>query len=122
MRLERKLQLGAGRSTLLRAAALLIGWELIRSEVVDKVRGFFIIGFDQLGFTYDDAYQSRVVARGPHLFDAQAGDSAVGGSRQDRGPSGRRVGFRSLCLCWLWLFGLPGSGFAPARLRDGEWR
>lgn len=45
-RLEVKLREESGRGTLLRAAVLLIGWELIRSEVVDRVRGFFMIGLD----------------------------------------------------------------------------
>src|SRR5260370_1114084 len=70
LRLERKLQHGPARNTLLRAAALLIGWELIRSEVVDKVRDFYIIGFDRSGFIVDSMYQERVVSRGPRLFDA----------------------------------------------------
>ncbi len=70
-RLERKLHQTAARSTLLRAAALLTGWELIRSEVVDKVQDFFTFGFNESGPVVDrQQYHKRVVSRGPHLFDA----------------------------------------------------
>src|SRR5450759_5068354 len=69
-RLERKLELASTRRTLLRAAVLLLGWELIRSEVVDKVRDFFIIGFDESGPIDDGRYQERVLSRGPRVFDA----------------------------------------------------
>src|SRR5258708_18091002 len=53
-----------------RAAALLLGWELIRSEIVDKVRDFFTFGFDASGLVVDPSYQKRVLSRGPRVFDS----------------------------------------------------
>jgi hypothetical protein len=69
-RLERKLNQTAARNTLLRAAALLIGWELIQSDVIDKVRDFFTFGFNESGPVVDRKYRERVTSRAPRLFDA----------------------------------------------------
>lgn len=73
MRLARKLQPDSARGTLLRAAALLVGWELVQSEVVNKVRDFFTFGFDQFGPRVDRRYQERVVSRSARIFDASLG-------------------------------------------------
>jgi hypothetical protein len=69
-RLEQKLQFSAARRTMQRAAALLLGWELIRTEIVDKVRDFFTFGFDASGLIVDPSYEKRVLSHGPRVFDS----------------------------------------------------
>ncbi len=69
-RLERKLSPSATRLTLLRAATLLVGWELIQPEVVDKTRDFFSFGFNPDGPVVSQEYTDRVTSRAPRIFDA----------------------------------------------------
>lgn len=61
--------------SLMRAATLLTGWEFIRSDIVTGVRDFFLIGFNEDGYLYDDDYQRDVVSMvsdDVSIFDASA--------------------------------------------------
>jgi uncharacterized protein (DUF1697 family) len=52
--------------TLIHAGCFLSAYELIKSEVVDKVHDFYLAGFDEHGLTYDEAsYQRQVLSRNP---------------------------------------------------------
>lgn len=52
--------------TLSHAGSFLCAYELIKSEIVDKVHGFFLRGFDETGLLYDEAeYQRSVLSRNP---------------------------------------------------------
>ena len=72
--LEFKLLPESLMNTLMRASTLLTGWEFIRSDIIEGVKGFFIIGFDEDGYIYDEGYQRDVeskVGKGTMtLFDA----------------------------------------------------
>ena len=56
-------------TTLMRAACLLTGWEMIASEIVSRVRDFYLIGFDESGLLYTDDYQ-KVKERNKSLYKA----------------------------------------------------
>lgn len=65
-RLKAKLEPESVLRTLIRAGCLLSAYELIRAEVVDKVRDFYLTGFNQEGYTYDEiAYQDDVLSKSP---------------------------------------------------------
>jgi hypothetical protein len=52
--------------TLTRAGSFLCAYELIKAEIVDKVHNFFLTGFDQSGWLYDeDEYKRHVLSRDP---------------------------------------------------------
>ncbi|WP_131767015.1 hypothetical protein [Candidatus Protofrankia californiensis] len=62
-RLRQKLAPETVGTTLIRAGCFLSAYELIKSEIVDKVRGFFWCGFKDL---YDEEhYQRDVLSRNP---------------------------------------------------------
>ncbi len=67
---ERKLLPESTTLTLVRASALISGWELIKTSVYDDVRGFFLEGFDESGFLYGDEYKTHVLSLAKHPFDA----------------------------------------------------
>lgn len=53
-------------AALARAGTFLCAYELIKSEIVEKVHNFFLLGFDETGLLYDEAeYQRRVLSRNP---------------------------------------------------------
>jgi hypothetical protein len=60
-------------TTLVRASTLLTGWEFIRSDIVERVRGFFVDGWGD-GEVPSPRYQqhvaSRVVKDSVSIFDA----------------------------------------------------
>jgi hypothetical protein len=59
--------------SLMRAATMLTGWEFIHSNIVTAVKDFFIVGFDEKGYLYDDGYERSVlskVGKGSTIFDA----------------------------------------------------
>ena len=70
LRLEYKLSPPIARLTLLRASTLLIGWELIQPEVVEKTRDFFSPGFNADGSVVSKMYADRVLSRSPHVWGA----------------------------------------------------
>jgi hypothetical protein len=61
-------------NTLMRASTLLTGWEFIKSDITQGVKGFFSRGFDENGIRYDMRYerdiQSKVVRGSVSIFDA----------------------------------------------------
>jgi hypothetical protein len=60
-------------TNLMRAATMLTAWELIHSDIVTAVKDFYLIGFDENGYTYDEGYQHKVLARvtkDSGIFDA----------------------------------------------------
>jgi len=60
-------------ANLMRAATMLTAWELIHSDIVTAVKDFYLIGFDENGYTYDEGYQHKVLARvtkDSGIFDA----------------------------------------------------
>lgn len=64
--LKAKLQPWRIRATLSFAGLYQITHELIKSAVIDEVRQFYLIGFDEFGLKYDEAsYHEHVVSRDP---------------------------------------------------------
>jgi hypothetical protein len=60
-------------ANLMRAATMLTAWELIHSDIVTAVKDFYLIGFNENGYTYDEGYQHKVLARvtkDSGIFDA----------------------------------------------------
>jgi hypothetical protein len=61
-------------STLVRASTLLTGWEFIRSDIIEAVRGFFVGNWMNEGGAVDPRYQrdvlSKVVRGSVSIFDA----------------------------------------------------
>jgi hypothetical protein len=47
--------------TLIRAGCFLCAYELIQSEIVPKVRDFFLEGFNEQGYLYDEVGYNRTV-------------------------------------------------------------
>jgi hypothetical protein len=68
--IARKLQPEAIRSNLIRAGLFLAGWEMMKSEILDQVQSFFLMGFNETGLLYSDAYTTRVLARHKSRFEA----------------------------------------------------
>jgi hypothetical protein len=65
-RLEDKLAPESVGRTLILAGCFLSAYELIKSEIVDKVHDFYLTGFNPDGFTYDEVtYQRDVLTRHP---------------------------------------------------------
>lgn len=65
-KLKKKLAPESVGRTLILAGCFLSAYELIKSEVVDKVHDFYLTGFNPHGLTYDDvSYQRDVLARNP---------------------------------------------------------
>jgi len=58
------------RSNLVRAGLFLAGWEILKSEVQEKVRDFFLEGFDGSDFVYSARYKARVLDRHQSRFEA----------------------------------------------------
>lgn len=65
-----KLQPERLRVNLVRAGLFLAGWEMLKGEVQMQVRGFFLVGFDENGFTYSNDYTTRVLSRHKSAFEA----------------------------------------------------
>ena len=62
--LKAKLSPQAVRLTLIRAGCFLTAYELIKSNVLDQVRGFFCIGIQDGEFLYDeDSYRRSVLSQ-----------------------------------------------------------
>jgi hypothetical protein len=62
-------------ATLLRSPMLLTGWEFIRSDIIEGVRGFFVAGWDKsdaevLDPDYQQHVASKVVKGSVTIFDA----------------------------------------------------
>ncbi|WP_163513577.1 hypothetical protein [Fodinicola acaciae] len=58
-------------ATLIRASCFLSAYELIKSEVLEKVHDFFLCGFEGDTFLYDEAsYQRAVASRDKNPFKA----------------------------------------------------
>lgn len=65
-RLSAKLEPWRIRATLSFAGLYQITHELIKETVIDDVRGFYLIGFDESGYTYDEqCYEAQVLSRDP---------------------------------------------------------
>lgn len=58
------------RLALIRAGAFLTGYELVKSSIVDGVKDFFIIGFNERGLLYSPDYEKRVLQLGKSAFQA----------------------------------------------------
>lgn len=58
------------RANLVRAGLYLAGWEMLKAEIQDQVKSFFLIGFDEKGYTYSDDYKQRVLPRHKSRFEA----------------------------------------------------
>jgi hypothetical protein len=64
--LNRKLAAPAIRVALQRAGIFLTGWELLKNDIEDRVRGFYEI---RTG-TVDERYESEVLSRSKHRLEA----------------------------------------------------
>ena len=65
VRLQAKLAPEAVGAALIRAGALLTGYELVKSSVIDGVRSFYTMGFDEAGLKLADDYRLNVTALDP---------------------------------------------------------
>lgn len=72
-RLRRHLEASNTRRLLIVSGLFLVAWELVENGVVDGVRGFFAVGFDDGGIIMSEEYQSRVLDRAKYEFDACLG-------------------------------------------------
>ena len=69
-RITEKLEPQAIRSTMIRAGLYLAAFELLSAEVVDKVKAFFVMGFDQHGYTYSPDYATKVLSLDRNIYNA----------------------------------------------------
>ncbi len=69
-RLRAKLAPDAMTLALVRAGALLTGYELVKASILRDVEGFFIAGFDVNGRITSSAYQKQVLPFGKNKFEA----------------------------------------------------
>lgn len=67
-----KVEPAAVATALIRAGAFLTGYELVKTAIVDEVKAFFIVGFDESGVTYSPAYEREVLGRDRNRFRASA--------------------------------------------------
>lgn len=58
------------RANLVRAGLYLAGWEMLKSEIQNKVKEFYLTGFDENGLTYSIDFDRRVLARHKSRFEA----------------------------------------------------
>lgn len=58
------------KRSLTRVGLFVVGYELLKNQIVDAARGFFIIGFDEHGLTTDPAYETNVRSRHKKEFEA----------------------------------------------------
>lgn len=58
------------QSNLIRAGLFLAGWEMLKFEVQEQVRGFFCIEFDENGNADSGEYERRVLYRHKSRFEA----------------------------------------------------
>jgi hypothetical protein len=68
--LSKKLDPDAIQSNLVRAGLFLAGWEMLKSEIENKVRDFFSYGFDSNGPLYSPRYKTDVLSRHESQFQA----------------------------------------------------
>ncbi len=52
------------------ASIYLAAWETFRRSVIGRVESFYLVGFDENGLKFSEAYQSRVVSRDKSPFRA----------------------------------------------------
>lgn len=69
-RLQRKLAPEEITANLLQAGLLLVAYELLKLEVVENTKSFFVDGFDEGGPSYSPQYQTDVVSLDPNRFRA----------------------------------------------------
>ncbi|QXU52162.1 hypothetical protein [Rhodococcus sp. LW-XY12] len=69
-RTEDKLSPESVTQSLIQAGALLTGYELVKSSILDGVRDFFIIGFDEAGMTISPEYQKVLALEPKNKFRA----------------------------------------------------
>lgn len=69
-RLRDKIQPDTVATALVRAGAFLTGYELVKTAIVDEVKGFFVQGFDQDGLIHSKDYERKVLPLGRNVFEA----------------------------------------------------
>lgn len=69
-RLQEKIQPENVATALIRAGTLLTGYELVKTAILDEVKGFFVQGFDADGLIYSRDYEQRVLTLGKNAFEA----------------------------------------------------
>jgi len=67
-----KIEPVAVATALIRAGAFLTGYELVKTAIVDEVKGFFLVGFDERGMTYSETYERDVLSLDRNRFRASA--------------------------------------------------
>lgn len=86
--IRQRLEPGTIRANLVRASLYLAGWEMLKAEVQERVKSFFVIGFDASEFSYSDEYQKHVLSRHKSLFEASllwlVGSAALTEAEADR--------------------------------------
>lgn len=69
-RLQDKIQPENVATALVRAGAFLTGYELVKTAIIDQVKGFFLQGFDENGLVYSRDYEQKVLTLGKNPFEA----------------------------------------------------
>ena len=69
-RLQDKIQPENVATALVRAGAFLTGYELVKTAIVDEVKGFFVQGFDQDRLIPSKDYERKVLPLGRNVFEA----------------------------------------------------
>lgn len=69
-RLQEKIQPENVATALVRAGTLLTGYELVKTAIVDEVKGFFVQGSNEDGMLYSPGYQRDVLSLGKNTFEA----------------------------------------------------
>jgi hypothetical protein len=60
---ERFLDPATLRSNLIRASTYIASYEILKETIIERIRGFFLIGFDESGYKIAPEYQSDVLSR-----------------------------------------------------------
>lgn len=58
------------KEKLIDAALFLLAYELLNSSIVDGVKSFFCMGFDEEGLKYSASYKDKVIQQAKHIYEA----------------------------------------------------
>lgn len=67
-----KLEASQIQATLIKAGLYLTGFELLRYDVVNRTKDFFLVGFQEKGFTHSPEYDQKVRTLDSDIFVASA--------------------------------------------------
>lgn len=68
--LPEQLQPTTIKSNLIRASLFLTAFQILKAEIVERVRDFYLVDFDEAGLTYSKDYEAKVLSLDRHKFEA----------------------------------------------------